>query len=396
MSSTTILPTTRVKEPVVDNSGEGVVVSHETWFETVQSASVFQKATYASFILAFCLAGFAGIVLYRKSLKTKVFRFSMGAKVLAVAFFCFGLISFFSAYLFNNYLNGADINAPVICSMLIWVLVGPAIAVILNSLLTREDSPGKMKMLLDVFVYLIIFGCVVASMAPGIDKNTAIIFSFLGLIFFAIPIVRFLTALRFAKVRHPEVREVFIQNLIYALLFLPMLLPGLGIANVYEMIDSELKLFLINFIIISFILISGLLMMIAIDFVTQGINPNKLINTTPEPFKPNPVIQDWPPGTTEPIGYDIKDPGQFTSESGTPKPYTAKPSQPFGKQEPVPYQERPSAPKERDRPAPSKDKKTSDSERISNPTTPPKPAPPPKSPDPNVRIKPPGKPKPRY
>ena len=280
----TLLPVTK-KENTVESVPKETLTTTNTSVttdvspgESIQSLSVFQGAIYASFALAFCLAGFASVILYRKALKTKVLRFSMAAKILAAAFVGIALNSFFATYLFNNYLSGGDINTPTICSMLIWVLVGPAIAVILNALLTREDSPGKLKTFLDAFVYIVIFGCIIASMAPDLEKNTALVFSFLGAFFFVIPIVRFLTALRLAKIRHPEVREVFIQILIYVLLFLPLLLSALAIVSVYQIIDSELKLFLINFIIFNFVLIVGLLMVIAIDYVTQGINLEQPIN----------------------------------------------------------------------------------------------------------------------
>lgn len=340
--------------------------------------SPFQGAIYASFVLTFCLAGFASVILYRKALKTKVLRFSMAAKVLALSFVGVALVNFFAIYLFNNYLNGGDINAPTICGMLVWALIGPAIAIILNSLLTREDSPGKIKMFLDAFVYLIIFGCIIVSMSPDLEKNKALIFSFLGAFFFIIPIARFLTALSMAKVRHPEVREVFIQILIYVLLFLPLLLPGLTITNAYGIVDGELGLFLINFIVFSFILIAGLLMIIAVDYVTQGINPEQLISVAEPKGKAVPTFP--PPPTRSGDGKPISLPPEESVkpvESDTPKHPKPQPVETDSKPEPVPSK-------------PSVDPKPKDEKSSSSGETP-------KPPNPlDTRIKAPIKPKKRF
>ena len=399
----TLLPVTREKKPVEDASAEDTsteaftIVNTSPW-ETIQSLSVFQGAIYASYVLTFCLAGFASVVLYRKALKTKVFRFSMGAKILALAFVGVALNSFFAAYLFNNHMNGGDINAPVICGMLIWALIGPAIAIILNSLLTREDSPGKMKVVLDVFVYLVIFGCIVASMAPDIEKNTSLVFSFFGAFFFIIPVARFLTALSAAKIRHPEVREMFIQILIYVLLFLPVLLPALAVANAYELLNSELKLFLINFITFNFILIGGLLMVIAIDYVTQGINLEPTVKvatgptietdavSSPQTFKSEdvpvtPVARPAPAPVPEP-----QKPIEFSAETFEPKIANLSKSKNTSSE----VSKRPEPQKANPDPVVPDTQKTSGSEEI------PKPLKLPKSSEPISRIKAPNKPKKRF
>ena len=254
------------------------VIQEETspLVESNDSITSLQGVTYGSFILACCLAGFASIIIFRKALKVSAKRFSFGAKMLSLAYLIIAFNSFFGVYLYSNFLNGDAELVPLAVPILSWILVGPLIAVILNSLLTREDIPGAKKMFFDAFTYFVIFGCVVASQIPSFSAKEQLLFSFFGAFFLIVPIVRFSTSLKIAKAYHPELKEIFVQILICCLLILPMLLPSLVLVNAYNVANDMLTILLFNAVTVVFVLMTGLLMIISIDYVTQGISIEQL------------------------------------------------------------------------------------------------------------------------
>lgn len=259
----------------------------------------FQGVIYASFILTFCLAGFAAVVVFRKSLKTSVKRFSIGAKVLALAYFVLAFFGSFGTYVYSRFLNGGETFFSLAIPMLSWILVGPAVATVLNSLLTRDDKPEAKKIIFDAFTYLIIFSLVVASQIPFFEAREPLIFSVLGVVFLLFPIIRFFGSIKASKIAHPELQEVFVQILVLSLIFLPILLPSLALTNVFGLIDDGVALLLFNLVTFAFILMTGLLVVISIDYITQGISADQLVAQNPgdpktpptEPTQPvSPVI----------------------------------------------------------------------------------------------------------
>jgi hypothetical protein len=245
--------------------------------EPNDSIITFQGVSYASFILTFCLSGFAAVVVFRKALNVSVKRFSIGAKILSLAYLIIAFNSFFGAYLYNKFLSAGDTSVPLTIPILSWILVGPAIAVVLNSLLTREDVPSAKKAIFDAFTYLVIFGFVVASQIPSLGAQEPLVFSFFGAFFFIIPLIRFSISLKMAKAYHSELQEMFVQILIRSLLILPILLPSLVFLNAYELISDGLTMLLFNLATFVFVLMTGLLMVISIDYVTQGISADQLV-----------------------------------------------------------------------------------------------------------------------
>ena len=231
-----------------------------------RTITAFEGAIYGSFVLTFCLAGFAAVVLFRKASKVAEARFVMGAKALAVASGIIALHGFFATYLFANYLKGEG-SIPLFVTVALWALVGPAIAVVLNYLLTPGSKPEKGAVIFDACAYFLIFACTSISLVPKIKEDAALIFSLLGGFLFIVPVARSFTAFRKAKARHPELSETSSQVLIYSLLFLPALLPLVGFANVCKMGD-ELTLFLFNFITFDFLLLAGLSMIASADEFT--------------------------------------------------------------------------------------------------------------------------------
>ena len=279
------------------------------------SITPFQTVIYGSFILTFCLAGFAALLVFRKALKTSVKRFTIAAKTLAFAYLFILFGGFFATYLYSQYLNGVSDSTPLVTSLLIWVLVGPAIAIALNSMLTREDKPSVKKLVFDGIFYLIIFGSVVASQAPELSANDAFIFSILGVIFFAFPLIRFSASVKVAKEYHPEMQEIFVQFLIRSLLFLPMLLPLLVSLATFGLASGELTLLLFNLITAIFVLMTSLLMIICIDYITQGISADQLVTQKPVTSPVMPKILAQPK-----VSNELSSENKKAKTSPTPQP----------------------------------------------------------------------------
>lgn len=62
--------------------------------EAEASITGFQVVTYASFVLTFCMAGFAAVMLWRKSMKILEPRFMVSVRALSVASAAAGLLTF--------------------------------------------------------------------------------------------------------------------------------------------------------------------------------------------------------------------------------------------------------------------------------------------------------------
>ncbi len=270
-----------------DSRGESVaavavVASEAVATDAVKTISAFQGTIYVSFVLTFCLAGFAAVVLFRKASKIVEARFVMSMKALGIASGLIALHGFFATYLFANYLNGEG-AVPLFVAMALWAFVGPAVAVVLNHLLAPRSAPEKGVVIFDACAYFAIFTCASIALAPGVKEDAALLFSLLGGFLFIIPVARSFAAFRKAKARHPELRETSDQVLIYSLLFLPALLPVLAFANVCKM-SAELTLFLFNFITFDFVLVAGLSMIASADeMAPEAESPESAVQAEEEP-----------------------------------------------------------------------------------------------------------------
>jgi hypothetical protein len=272
------------------------VVSSEGIAAEGKTITAFQGAIYASFVLTFCLAGFAAVVLFRKASKIAEARFIKSAKALAIASGLIALHGFFATYLFANYLNGTGV-IPLFVTMALWAFVGPAIAVVLNHLLTPGSVPEKGAVIFDACAYFVIFACTAIALAPQLKEDASLLFSLVGGFLFIVPVARSFAAFRKAKARHPELRETSDQVLIYSLLILPALLPLLAFANVCKMGD-ELTLFLFNFITFDFVLLAGLAMITSADDLTpemaaEAKTEGAAKGETPVVEQPEPAVVEF-------------------------------------------------------------------------------------------------------
>ncbi len=308
----------------------------ELYNEANNSITLFQGGTYASFFITFLLAGFAAVAVFRKALSASVKRFSISAKVLSLAFIVIAFFGAFGTYVYSGFLNGGDTSFPLIIPVLSWIFVGPLIAIALNSLLTRENEPAGKKLLFDAFIYIVIFSCAIASQIPSLGEDEPLFFSFLAVFFFIFPIVRFSKSLKMSKAFHPEMQEMFIQILVCSLLFLPILLPSLLFVNSLNIVTDDLALLLLNVVTFVFVLIAGLLMIISIDYITQGIGPDQLASAKPDiptaPVNPKSDGPSTPPAP--PTKESIKP--VYRSEPSVPATVEPKVSAPKEPAEPKP------------------------------------------------------------
>ncbi len=231
------------------------------------SISSFQGIIYGSFVLTFCLAGFAAVILFRKASKAAEDRFVLGSRALASLCGLFSIYGFFVTYLFANYLNGNTDQAPVLPSIAIWVIAGPIIGLILNELLTLTKKPEKSAIVFDGIAYALIFGLAAFSTTPGIKANAALIFSLASGFIFIVPVARMFSLFRTAKAKHPELCDRSDQVLIYSLIILPGLIPVIAFAHVCGMgkDGGDITQFLLNFVAFDFILIAALAMIASAD-----------------------------------------------------------------------------------------------------------------------------------
>lgn len=226
----------------------------------------FQVAIYASFVLSFCLAGFAAVLLWRKSMKLLEARFMASVRALSVSFALAGLLTFFATFLYTNYLKNDGASLPLVMTMVSWIVLGAAIAVALNYLLTPQKKPSQAGVIVDVSLYVGIFSLALLAVSGSVTANAATVFALLSCFLFIVPIARSFTTYRTAKARHPELCETSDTVLIFTLLFLPALLPVLAFLKVVGM-GAELTQLLFNFVTIDFLLVAGLAMLASADVV---------------------------------------------------------------------------------------------------------------------------------
>ncbi|NBB78204.1 MAG: hypothetical protein GVY36_01985 [Verrucomicrobia bacterium] len=250
--------------------------------EEVQSISLFQYVTYASFVSSFILAGFAAVVLFKKLSKLIDERFSACVKALAIGFAIVVLHGFFTTYLYASYLNDPSRSIPLVMTMALWVLLGPVVGYTARSLLARKEKPNRVAALFDGGFYAIIFGLSAFGISPSVTTNGALLLTITACFLVVVPMARSLTAYKVAAARHTELKEVSSKILLYVLLFLPALMPVIAVMHLLGMSDL-LTLFLINFITIDFVLLSSVSIVI-----TSG-------NFEPEPEPVNDAVESGQP-----------------------------------------------------------------------------------------------------
>jgi len=237
--------------------------------EVAAGISMLQVASYASFVLTFILAGFAAVVLFRKAAKVAEQRFVVSAKLLGGALALAGMHGFFATFLYTSFLRNDASNAPLALTGAIWIVLGAAVGVIVNHLLTPRNKPKMGAVAGDVIAYVCLFGLMTVSLSGGISANTAIILSLLSGLLLIVPVVRATIGLKIAKVRHPELKRTPEQALLYSLLFIPALAPILAFLHACGAFGADVTLLLLNFMTFDFILIGAIAMMVSADDIRE-------------------------------------------------------------------------------------------------------------------------------
>ncbi len=248
-------------------------------YETAQMDSVFQGAVYGSFVLICSLAILLAILLSRKAVKVVEARFSKSLRILALALVGIALNALLCSGLFAVFWNQGGASIPLLAALAIWVLIGPAVAIVLDHLLTPEEVPQKRTVLFDVCVYALIFVCATVSLVPGTHQNVVFASSLLSVFLFIIPFTRYLVVLRSARANHPELLKSSDQVLVYALLILPALLPLFALGNACGL-SNELTLFLFNFVAFNFILVVGFAIIASADDMITDVHADQSANQT--------------------------------------------------------------------------------------------------------------------
>ncbi len=264
-------------------------VASEAVADEASSITVFQVITYASFVLNFLLAGAAAVILFKKAAKLTEERFVVSVKTLAIASVLIMLYGFFATYLYAAYLNASISSAPLVVTMGVWVLIGPAVGFITRNLLARKDKPNRRAAYVDAGIYGAIFFLAACGVSSAIKTNAALLLSTLAGFLMIVPIARSFAAFRLAKARHKELNEMSDQILIYALLLMPALIPILAFAYVCGLSDA-ITLFLINFITFDFVIVVVLAMIVSAD----ELIPEEAVQTVVETEgpSPEPVVVD--------------------------------------------------------------------------------------------------------
>lgn len=244
----------KVLDMTVTASDETVITASSTVEEAGNSITGFQGAIYISFVLSFCLAGFAAVVLFKKAMKSTERRLSLSAKCLGGVFAWTSVNLFFATYLYANFLSGKSDSAPLTWMIALWVIGGPLIGVVLNYLLAPNEEAEKGRIIFDAAAFALIFIVTLVALIEGLKENALLIFSLCALFLYIVPIARFLSLFKVAKARHAELNAGMAQVLVYALLIIPGLFPVLALARVFGL-SVDAFIFCANFLTFDFILI---------------------------------------------------------------------------------------------------------------------------------------------
>lgn len=249
---------------------------------TSKSITPLQGGTYASFISAFLFAGFAAIVVLRKASKMSVKRFSNGGKALSFSYLSIAFLGAFGTYVYGGFLNGKNEVFSLIVPVLPWVFAGPLTAVALNFLLTKEDRPENKRMVFDAFLYVIVFGWLIASQVLVFEREVLLLLSFVGVILLIFPVIRFSVLFRILKTLHSEERKVPANLLVQSLMLLPLALPLLFFVYFCGFATEALTLLLLNLITLIFVFVTGVFFVISMSSVNQEIDPGTLLSKQSE------------------------------------------------------------------------------------------------------------------
>ncbi len=249
-------------ESTIKESGDAVASEASLAQDEETSISLFQAVVYGSFVLNFVLAGFVAVMLFRKSSKILVPRYTIALWGLGGICIATALHGLLATFFYNNFLWGEG-SLPLVFSVALWVLVGPSLAVVLSHLLTRFDKPNRLNMGINMGCYAGIFLLAMFAVSNSLTANGALILGLISLFLFIIPVARYMQNFTTAKARHKELKGIAATVCTNSLLFGPALIPVLVLCKVFGL-SPELVQFLYNLLFIDIILFGsfGMLMLV--------------------------------------------------------------------------------------------------------------------------------------
>ncbi len=181
------------------------------------SISAFQFLTYGSFITSFILAGFVAVVLFRKASSMVAARHQVASRALGGIFLLVALHGFVATFFYNRFLWG-EASLPLLFSLGLWVIAGPALAVVLSHLLTRFDRPVRKNLLINAAFFFVIYLLALSAASGSIRVNAAVIIGLLSVFLFIVPVARYLQNFATARARHKELKDGPAKLCVYTLL----------------------------------------------------------------------------------------------------------------------------------------------------------------------------------
>lgn len=217
------------------------------------SITAFQAMTYGSFVLTFVLAGFAGVVLYRKAIGDIEQRIVRSAKTLALVMALMALHGFAATYLYTNYLRNVSDSAPLSMTVLIWVILGATTSFVGYRLIEIKDKLKTSDAVIDSIFYAAVFISVTLALSPSVGANAALILSLLAIILCIVPFSSFFTACKRIKFNRKGSKRKPGRSVLYTLISLPPLVPLFSIFHVVGLLGPDLTLFLLNAVSFTFV-----------------------------------------------------------------------------------------------------------------------------------------------
>jgi len=224
---------------------------------------LLQVGTYVSFVLGFILAGFAAVMLFRKATKGLEPRFLVGARVLGGALALAAMHGFFATFLYTSYLGSETGTTPLALTTAIWIVLGVAVAIVINHLLTPGTKPKTADLAIDAGSFAAVYVCAMLSVAAGVGPNAAIVLSVLSGLLFFVPVARAMSGFQRAKARHPELRRKPESLLIKSLLYLPAGVPLVAFLHAVGALGPDLTLLMINFLVLALTVLAGSSMIVS-------------------------------------------------------------------------------------------------------------------------------------
>lgn len=206
------------------------VVTTEAAVAESASITPLQLGTYASFVLAFCLAGFAAVILFKKVSQVLVTRYLASFKGLGVAFVFVALHGFFATYLYTNALKTVGSAVPLAFTVGAWLFLGPTVGFVANKIYTRNTKLNAAT-ILDLAAYVFAAGLLIFALAPSSSAGMNLLLSGCALGLILVPVGKYYSGIKKAQVVHEDLKDARVSPLLHSLCVVPLFLPVVAVLD---------------------------------------------------------------------------------------------------------------------------------------------------------------------